>query len=162
MSNTQTHTSQMAEWRDPATEPGDIEHLISLGPLQPRNIETLNSKEPTFWSAGRSSAYALKKAWYTAVLLHFYSPKDRQVVKNASASGGLRPADPPTGASPLNPTGGLRPPDLLQLWTPDSKFQRRPWPRVPVAGLIACTYLLTSQRALCQLQAGLQMLKCIT
>ena len=52
-----------------------------------------------------------------AVLLHFCSPKDRQVLKNALASGGLRPPDPIPGLR----TGGLCPPDPLPLWTPQTK-----------------------------------------
>ena len=40
-----------------------------------------------------------------AVLLHFCSPKDRQVLKNASASGGLRPSDPIPRLRPWTPPG---------------------------------------------------------
>ena len=74
MSNTHTHTraSQMAEWRDPATEVGDIEILISLGPVQPRNIEF---KGTDVLVSGQISAYAFKKpgtqadlGWSTALL----------------------------------------------------------------------------------------------
>jgi len=64
MSNTHTHTraSQMAEWRDPATEVGDIEHLISLGPVQPRNIEF---KGTDVLVSGQIKRLRFQEAWYT-------------------------------------------------------------------------------------------------
>ena len=55
-----------------------------------------------------------------AVLLHFCSPKDRQGLINALASGGLRPPDPLPGLRPWNPLGDC-PPDPLPLWTPQTK-----------------------------------------
>jgi len=55
----------MAEWRDPTTLLGDIEHLThltSLGPVQPRNAEF---KGKDVLISGQIKRLRFQEAWYT-------------------------------------------------------------------------------------------------
>ena len=84
----------------------------------PRSQIILPTVKHTGQESGGKLCEILKFWWF------LQSESVNSVCKTASVSGELRPPNPPTGASPLDPLGDFRPPDTLGYSTPNKNSLR--------------------------------------